>query len=78
MREPVIGARVPQHVKDKLQDLGARELLIAVYRGLEDGSLTFDGVSLHGGLDTREFERACESRKRRPEDVLRAITEQIR
>lgn len=78
MREPVIGARVPQHVKDKIQDLGARELLIAVYRGLEDGSLTFDGVILHSGLDTREFERACESRKRRPEDVLRAITEQIR
>ena len=77
MREPVIAARVPQHVKEKLQDIGARETLIAVYRGLDDGSLNWDGRCLTGSLDTSDFERACERVKRRPSDVLRAITEQI-
>ena len=51
---------------------------MAVYRGLDDGSLTWDGKSLIGsGLDTKEFERACEKVRRRPSDVLGAITEQI-
>lgn len=77
MKEPVISARVPQFVKENLQEKGIRELLIALYRGLDEGSLTWDGVVLSGSLDTRDFERACERVKRRPVDVLRAITEQI-
>lgn len=78
MKDPTIAARVPQHVKDTLQTMGIKELLMAVYRGLDDGSLTWDGKSLIGsGLDTREFERACEKVRRRPSDVLGAITEQI-
>lgn len=78
MKDPVIAARVPQHVKDSLQDMGIRDLLLAVYRGLDDGSLTWDGKSLSaGGLDTKDFEKACEKVRRRPSDVLQAITEQI-
>ena len=78
MKEPTIAARVPQHVKDTLLDIGIRDLMLAVYRGLDDGSLTWDGKSLKGnGLDTTEFERACEKVRRRPSDVLNAITEQI-
>ncbi len=77
MRDPVISARVPRHVKESLQDIGIKEILIAVYRGLEDGSLTWDGTSLVNGLDTKDFEKACEKVRRRPSDVLRAITEQI-
>lgn len=77
MKDPTIAARVPQHVKDTLQTMGIKELLMAVYRGLDDGSLTWDGKTLSGGLDTREFERACEKVRRRPSDVLGAITEQI-
>lgn len=77
MKDPVLSARVPKHVKDYLQEQGMKELSMALYRGLNDGSLEWDGVSLSSGLDTREFVAACERKKRRPEDVLRAITEQI-
>ena len=77
MRDPVISARVPRHVKESLQDIGIKEILVAVYRGLDDGSLNWDGRVLTGSLDTSDFERACERVKRRPSDVLRAITEQI-
>ena len=77
MKDPVISARVPKHVKESLQDLGIRDLMMAVYRGLDDGSLNWDGTCLSAGLDTKDFERACEKVRRRPSDVLAAITEQI-
>ena len=77
MKDPVLSARVPKHVKDYVQEQGVRELVIALYRGLQDGTLEWDGVCLSAGLDTRDFVAACERKKRRPEDVLRAITEQI-